>query len=98
MARIPGFHPGGPGSIPGVGEKLFCLKFFYSVQKQLIYSRMQNFAKKTLVGESIVDDAVGQLWGCLHEDKFSVEIQGIVPSSTKIRKSVNFETHFVSLV
>ena len=20
MARIPGFHPGGPGSIPGVGE------------------------------------------------------------------------------
>ena len=33
-ARIPGFHPGGPGSIPGVGEKLFCLKFFYSVQKR----------------------------------------------------------------
>ena len=25
MARIPGFHPGGPGSIPGVGEKLFLL-------------------------------------------------------------------------
>ena len=24
MARIPGFHPGGPGSIPGVGEKFFC--------------------------------------------------------------------------
>ena len=23
MARIPGFHPGGPGSIPGVGEFLF---------------------------------------------------------------------------
>ena len=23
MARIPGFHPGGPGSIPGVGETLF---------------------------------------------------------------------------
>ena len=23
MARIPGFHPGGPGSIPGVGESLF---------------------------------------------------------------------------
>ena len=23
MARIPGFHPGGPGSIPGVGEHLF---------------------------------------------------------------------------
>ena len=25
MARIPGFHPGGPGSIPGVGELLFAL-------------------------------------------------------------------------
>ena len=25
MARIPGFHPGGPGSIPGVGEFLFLL-------------------------------------------------------------------------
>ena len=23
MARIPGFHPGGPGSIPGVGDSLF---------------------------------------------------------------------------
>ena len=23
MARIPGFHPGGPGSIPGVGEYFF---------------------------------------------------------------------------
>ena len=23
MARIPGFHPGGPGSIPGVGENFF---------------------------------------------------------------------------
>ena len=25
MARIPGFHPGGPGSIPGVGENIFLL-------------------------------------------------------------------------
>ena len=23
MARIPGFHPGGPGSIPGVGDHYF---------------------------------------------------------------------------
>ena len=23
MARIPGFHPGGPGSIPGVGVFIF---------------------------------------------------------------------------
>ena len=23
MVSIPGFHPGGPGSIPGVGEKPF---------------------------------------------------------------------------
>ena len=23
MARIPGFHPGGPGSIPGVGGEPF---------------------------------------------------------------------------
>ena len=24
MARIPGFHPGGPGSIPGVGDLILC--------------------------------------------------------------------------
>ena len=29
MARIPGFHPGGPGSIPGVGE----LRFYYTIFK-----------------------------------------------------------------
>ena len=23
MARIPGFHPGGPGSTPGVGKSIF---------------------------------------------------------------------------
>ena len=28
MARIPGFHPGGPGSIPGVGE--YFLEFCFS--------------------------------------------------------------------
>ena len=28
MARIPGFHPGGPGSIPGVGELPFLLFYF----------------------------------------------------------------------
>ena len=26
VVRIPGFHPGGPGSIPGVGMRLF---FFF---------------------------------------------------------------------
>ena len=25
MARIPGFHPGGPGSIPGVGGLVFVI-------------------------------------------------------------------------
>ena len=29
MARIPGFHPGGPGSIPGVGE----LRFYFTIFK-----------------------------------------------------------------
>ena len=29
MARIPGFHPGGPGSIPGVGEPFFVIFFFF---------------------------------------------------------------------
>ena len=24
VVRIPGFHPGGPGSIPGVGNSFFC--------------------------------------------------------------------------
>ena len=28
MARIPGFHPGGPGSIPGVGAFPFFLSKF----------------------------------------------------------------------
>ena len=30
MVRIPGFHPGGPGSIPGVGIP-FCIFFFFVV-------------------------------------------------------------------
>ena len=35
MARIPGFHPGGPGSIPGVGED-----FFFKIKKRkLIWLR-----------------------------------------------------------
>ena len=33
MARIPGFHPGGPGSIPGVGEILFA---FYGTSSKLV--------------------------------------------------------------
>ena len=33
MARIPGFHPGGPGSIPGVGEKTFFPSFYFSQKK-----------------------------------------------------------------
>ena len=35
MARIAGFHPAGPGSIPGVGVLIF-LKLFPSID--LIYS------------------------------------------------------------
>ena len=30
MARILGFHPRGPGSIPGVGEHLFLLYFYFT--------------------------------------------------------------------
>ena len=42
MARIPGFHPGGPGSIPGVG-KLFLIAFlFCHVFKQHILSSNQK--------------------------------------------------------
>ena len=26
--RIPGFHPGGPGSIPGLGVFLYCIMSF----------------------------------------------------------------------
>ena len=36
MARIPGFHPGGPGSIPGVGVQSFfipCLLTKHHVSK-----------------------------------------------------------------
>ena len=35
MARIPGFHPGGPGSIPGVGEK----KFYFFEQNYFIHEQ-----------------------------------------------------------
>ena len=29
MVRIPGFHPGGPGSIPGVGSYIFFSTLFF---------------------------------------------------------------------
>ena len=31
VVRIPGFHPGGPGSIPGTGKFVLCLSFLPSV-------------------------------------------------------------------
>ena len=32
VARIPGFHPGGSGSIPGTGMQIFCeFKIIYKI-------------------------------------------------------------------
>ena len=45
MARILGFHPRGPGSIPGVGDHIFFhdLNKFYILLKQ-IYSTVSKMA------------------------------------------------------
>ena len=49
MARIPGFHPGGPGSIPGVGER-FLQSFFTEINFSAIlahYALGQKTCAKT---------------------------------------------------
>ena len=35
VVRIPGFHPGGPGSIPGMGTFLFLFSFFFFQKGEL---------------------------------------------------------------
>ena len=44
MARIPGFHPGGPGSIPGVGEQL--LFFFGKKIFKIVQNIEEEFVEK----------------------------------------------------
>ena len=39
MARIAGFHPAGPGSIPGVGEIVF---YFLVLFSRAIYKKIQK--------------------------------------------------------
>ena len=46
MARIPGFHPGGPGSIPGVGEHFFF--FFHNIWKSPNKSHLNFRAKNNM--------------------------------------------------
>ena len=52
MARIPGFHPGGPGSIPGVGENIFNLvdkqkhqfewnSIFFTLKQQYLQDKLK---------------------------------------------------------
>ena len=40
MVRIPGFHPGGPGSNPGVGSQLF---FFPFLQQLVLIASLEAF-------------------------------------------------------
>ena len=35
MARIAGFHPAGPGSIPGVGKSVFLVLFSRAIYKKI---------------------------------------------------------------
>ena len=46
VARIPGFHPGGPGSIPGMGDMFF---LFYDKTSTINLCRIyrQQFVKKS---------------------------------------------------
>ena len=46
--RISGFHPGGPGSIPGVGTKFFSFPLFISSIKQQMFASTRKIAKKYL--------------------------------------------------
>ena len=46
MARIPGFHPGGPGSIPGVGENFFA--FHSNISKLVLLLFTTYFFKSKL--------------------------------------------------
>ena len=46
MARIAGFHPAGPGSIPGVGEFVFLVLFsraiYKKIQKKSLFDLISN--------------------------------------------------------
>ena len=56
VVRIPGFHPGGPGSIPGVGTSFFFFFFLISITQapavllcfQMLFtiSALQTYAHK----------------------------------------------------
>ena len=56
VVRIPGFHPGGPGSIPGVGSNFFFyynstiyfLFFFFSCVENFFFYRKENWSWRTL--------------------------------------------------
>ena len=49
MARIAGFHPAGPGSIPGVGEFVFLVLFSRAIykknskEKSIWFNQIDNF-------------------------------------------------------
>ena len=48
MVRIPGFHPGGPGSIPGVGSNFF---FFFLITQfySIIYFPFFNLFRNVYI-------------------------------------------------
>ena len=53
MARIPGFHPGGPGSIPGMGDSFLFLTRRYKVAFDLPLEKIQTFLLDINNGEAL---------------------------------------------
>ena len=53
VARIPGFHPGGPGSIPGMGICFYNYFFFPTKDMQTPLTFAPFLIKKWAIAESI---------------------------------------------
>ena len=64
MVRIPGFHPGGPGSIPGMGKLIFffpplsqqlCLSLFHLVSDSVIQIILHEKGQDLDIGNTLLE-------------------------------------------
>ena len=60
MARIPGFHPGGPGSIPGVGIKL---TFLYCARCKVQIDKANSVFRMNLEAQHVPHGLVARIPG-----------------------------------